>query len=394
MLRAEQLCRHLGYVMHSPVRLYDADGNLLSREASEEDPLLCDPAFAAKMLALRREDLPALHVELDGVLYAVIPAEEGRTILLGPTSYRRGTVRSSRAVARAHGLQHPEAYHITYVPLDILLEFILLLFHSVSDAALSREDLALQCEQLSDYSDDIVSRTYSIVYQLRENDASHNSYAQEVKEQKAVREGDIDALRQSWLELDEGQIGRLGKDDVTHYRNLAVVVITLASRSAMEGGVLPEVAYSLADAYTMQVGELTDPLEITKLFRSAEIRFAELVRDNSMANVQNRHVLRCKELIHDRLHQRIGVEELAEELGLSRSYLSHIFLQEEGVKLSTYILKEKIRASEYLLMDPQLSLEQIAATFGFASQSHYGQVFKKFKGVTPGIYRQTHQSRK
>ena len=70
-------------------------------------------------------------------------------------------------------------------------------------------------------------------------------------------------------------------------------------------------------------------------------------------------------------------------------------LREEGASFSSsYILRAKIRASEYLMMMPELSLEQIAATLGFSSQSHFGQVFKRFNGITPGVYREQHQRQK
>ena len=395
MLDATQLCKHLGYVLHTPVRLYSRDGELRAGESEgQEDPLVCDPGFAARLLAMRRADTPVLHYEFQSALYAVIPSGSGASFVLGPVCYARGTDEVSLAVAKAHRLRHPDIYRVTYVPLDIVLEHILILFHSASDIRMSRDDLAIQSPGTANFLREVGERAYSIVYHLRENESSHNSYAQEVREQKAIREGDLDALRRSWSELQEGQIGRLGKDEITHYRNLGIVVVTLACRSAMEGGVLPEIAYSLADSYTVKIGELTDPIEITKLFRGAEVQYAELVRDASSHAEQSRHVLRCKEIIHDRLHQRIRVEDLAAELGLTRGYLSQIFLKEEEIKLSAYIIREKIRASEYLLMRSKESIEQIAATFAFASQSHYGQAFKKQNGMTPGAFREKYQSRK
>ena len=396
MLSAKQLCSHLCYMLHTQIRLYDADGNCLTSDmvtTDQEDPLLCDPDFASALLAMRRSERPVLHTEEHGAVYAVIPAEQGQTILLGPFCHTRPTTAASQAAARQHHLKHPHAYHITFLPLDYALEAILLLFHSGSDAPLSRDDLAIMMLG-EDYTEEVRSDAYSVIYQLRETDSAHNSYAQELREQKAIREGNLDALKASWAEVQTGQLGRLGKDELTHFRNLAIVVVTLASRSAMEGGVLPEIAYSLADAYTVKISEMRDVAKIGKLFRSAEIHFLELVQKSAGRENRNRYVARCKQLIHDRLHQKISAQELADELGLSRSYLSQLFLQEEGLNLSSYILRAKIRASEYLLMMPELSLEQIAATLGFSSQSHFGQVFKRFNGMTPGAYREQHQSPK
>ena len=394
MLSAKRLCSHLCYMLHTPIRLYDAEGTCLTDDmvtTDQEDPLVCDPDFTAALLTMRRDEYPVLHTEEQGAVYAVIPSEQGQTILLGPFCPVRPTIAASLAAAQQHHLKHPHAYHISFLPLDYALEAILLLFHSGSDAPLSRDDLAIMLLG-EDYTEEMRSDAYSVIYQLRETDSAHNSYAQELREQKAIREGNLDALKQSWAEVQTGQLGRLGKDELTHFRNLAIVVVTLASRSAMEGGVLPEIAYSTADAYTLKISEMQDVAKLAKLMRSAEIHFLELVQKNAGRESQNRHVFRCKQMIHDRLHQKISGQELADELGLSRSYLSHLFVEQEGLNLSSYILRAKVRASEYLLMMPELSLEQIAATLGFSSQSHFGQVFKRFNGITPGTYRTQHQS--
>ena len=394
MLSARQLCSHLCYMLHTPVRLYSADGKCLTSDmvtTDQEDPLICDPDFASALLGMRQSGRPVLHSEEHNVVFAVIPAEAAQTILLGPFCYTRPTKAASSACAKKHHLRHPHVYHITFLPLDFAMEAILLLFHSGSDLPLSREDFAMILQE-EDYTEEIRSDAYSVIYQLRETDSAHNSYAQELREQKAIREGNLEALKASWAEVQTGQLGRLGKDELTHFRNLAIVVVTLASRSAMEGGVLPEIAYSLADAYTVKISEMRDVAKIGKLFRSAEIHFLELVQESAGRENRNCYVARCKQLIHDRLHQKISAQELADEIGLSRSYLSQLFLQEEGLNLSSYILRAKVRASEYLLMMPELSLEQIAATLGFSSQSHFGQVFRRFNGMTPGAYRKQHQS--
>ena len=132
-------------------------------------------------------------------------------------------------------------------------------------------------------------------------------------------------------------------------------------------------------------------MELTNLYRTAEIQFTKLVSEAKSHSAQNRYVRKAREMVHDRLHQPLQVAEIADELGISRTYLSHIFLEEEGMKLSSYITKEKVRAAQYHLTGTEESLDQIASTFGFASQSHFGQAFKKYAGMTPGKYREIYQ---
>ena len=177
MLSAKQLCSHLCYMLHTPVRLFDAAGNCMTNDlvrSDQEDPLVCDPGFAAELLAMRRSEQPILHTEEHDTVYAVIPAEHEQTFLMGPFCYTRPTATASQTVSQKHHLKHPHAYHVSFLPLDYALEAISLLFHSGSEATLSRDDLAIMLLG-EDYTAEVQSEAYSVIYQLRETDSAHNS---------------------------------------------------------------------------------------------------------------------------------------------------------------------------------------------------------------------------
>ena len=97
MLSAQQLCTHLCYMLHTPARLYDAVGNCLTNElvtSDQEDPLVCDPDFAAELLAMRQSAHPVLHTEDHDTVYAVIPTGadvSAGTLLLYPPNCDRLT---------------------------------------------------------------------------------------------------------------------------------------------------------------------------------------------------------------------------------------------------------------------------------------------------------------
>lgn len=389
MISTIHLCQHIRNMLRIPVRIYEKDGTPVDigcADDNQEDPLECDPVFLRELLGSRNEERPVIIYEANFVVYAVIPANGERTVVTGPACYVSDTKEESKTVALLHSLKDPDNYIINHVSMEMMAEAAVLIFHSHSDAELSGHRLILD-SRLTDHTEEIKADADSIIFRNREEQTSHNSYAQEVREQKAVREGNIEALRQSWDEVQIGLVGRQGKDEVTHYRNLAIVLTTLSSRSAIEGGVLPEIAYSLADSFAMRINEMNDPVEIGKMMRSMELHYTELVREAREGGNENPYICRCKEMIHDRLHERVYEEELADELGITKSYLSQLFLKEEGMHLTEFILREKVKASEYLLIHSDLSLGRVAASFGFSSQSHYGHVFKKYNGTTPGKYR-------
>ena len=47
-----------------------------------------------------------------------------------------------------------------------------------------------------------------------------------------------------------GKVGTLAADPLRHEKNMAIVLVVLGCRSAIAGGLLPEVAFSMSDAST------------------------------------------------------------------------------------------------------------------------------------------------
>ena len=56
--------------------------------------------------------------------------------------------------------------------------------------------------------------------------------------------------------------------------------ITLASRAAIQGGVHPELAFSLCDAYIMKIEQLKDLMDTQAVVEGAQTRFAMMVPFN------------------------------------------------------------------------------------------------------------------
>lgn len=75
---------------------------------------------------------------------------------------------------------------------------------------------------------------------------------------------------------------------------------------------------------------------------------------------------------------------------LSKTTLYKLSNTHYGVPLSEYINMKKVDASLKTLLTSDLSIEEIALKFGFATSSYYGKVFKKFKGMSPSAYKKKH----
>lgn len=101
-------------------------------------------------------------------------------------------------------------------------------------------------------------------------------------------------------------------------------------------------------------------------------------------------VRRIQNFIDAHLADDLTVSKLALLVGLSPHYFSCVFKNTFGVTPHRYVLRQRIRKSRNLLANRRISILEVAMTLGFASQSHFTDVFRKATGTTPGRYRQQH----
>lgn len=89
--------------------------------------------------------------------------------------------------------------------------------------------------------------------------------------------------------------------------------------------------------------------------------------------------------------QKITLDEIAESLNLSRSYVSHIFKEMTGFTVMKYLMAIRLTQVKYLLeMEPDKALKNIAYEFGFESVFYFSRFFRSKVGMTAKEYRRSH----
>ena len=93
----------------------------------------------------------------------------------------------------------------------------------------------------------------------------HNTYSQEQQLLRMVRKGDTTSLRQWIASAPAIRGGTLAADQLRQVKNTFVVTATLVSRSAIQGGLSTEDAFSLSDAYIQKCELLNNLDRLTNL---------------------------------------------------------------------------------------------------------------------------------
>jgi AraC-like DNA-binding protein len=94
---------------------------------------------------------------------------------------------------------------------------------------------------------------------------------------------------------------------------------------------------------------------------------------------------RIRQVLHDRVAEDVTLEELAQELSLSRAYVVHAFQRAFRVSPYEYLMHLRVERARLLLQSGWRPTE-VAHACCFCDQSHLNRWFRKAIGMTPAQY--------
>ncbi|MFD2670384.1 AraC family transcriptional regulator [Marinicrinis sediminis] len=85
----------------------------------------------------------------------------------------------------------------------------------------------------------------------------------------------------------------------------------------------------------------------------------------------------------------VSIEQMAEDLGYHRAYLSRVFKKETGLTPVSFLQKVRVDKGRQLLRERRdLTIEQVAYSVGFEDPLYFSRQFKKHFGLSPTHYQQ------
>ena len=238
-------------------------------------------------------------------------------------------------------------------------------------------------------ADELIPNSLKHIAKEVKLNAPHNQYRYELAILDAVAEGDLDKVKRAFQVPKQGKFGVLGPTPLRSMQNHVHNLNSLVSRTAIKAGILPENAYALSDKFFMAAEACTTVEQCIELRTVCACAFAAMIKE-----YRAQHLKALPNLVHNAtllisrsLYEKCTVASLAQKLQVSPDHLERVFKQAMGLKLSTYIYQEKIKASQELLRDTTESISDIAKVLGFKAASHFARCFKYFTGLTPSEFR-------
>ena len=87
------------------------------------------------------------------------------------------------------------------------------------------------------------------------------------------------------------------------------------------------------------------------------------------------------------------MSQLADYIGINRSYFTAIFKKLVGVSPQEYLLSYRMEESMKLLTECDLPIKTIAASVGYDNPLTFSKIFKNRFGCSPQNYRKEHKGK-
>lgn len=360
----------------------------LSESGSLENPFICDGSLFE---AISAGSSGSLYIcpekKISEIYYGIIRASGSAVCVFGPVSRVPLSSEQIHEYIRFHKMKDFFNFPIPCVPIQKAVSLLSLLSLTILGKSQKPEipifDLK-PCPPVNDYeiTRHLLSNTNNgimrVPYQLQQQFGEY------------VKNADWEGLNRLSQNQSIFSISEMSHLPIKQAEYTAVLAISFIRQSAISGGLEPVTAYSKSDLYMQKVSSANT---VEGYFSILDTALKDYI--NSLKLVQQQksnsfYIQKCKQYIKTHLTQPIGLLDVAEYVGLTPTYTSKLFSKCEHMTFKQYLLKERIQTATYMLKYSEDSIGLISNYLCFCSQSHFSEVFKKYTGLSPSLYRENH----
>ena len=125
---------------------------------------------------------------------------------------------------------------------------------------------------------------------------------------------------------------------------------------------------------------------------------ATLIEDNEKFNTKTMpehtypgtvYVKHAMEYIKHHYREKIKINELAEYIGINRSYLTNMFKKTIGCSPQEYLVEFRMEKAKNLLKNTDMPINAVAEAVGYPDQLAFSKMFRLYTKMSPKAFRQT-----
>ena len=142
----------------------------------------------------------------------------------------------------------------------------------------------------------------------------------------------------------------------------------------------------ILDIFSAQGNTYSDKVRMIGL---SYVFLAEIIRVSKIqqGDIGDNYAEKAKEFIDLNYPQSISVELIASQLNISRSHLYRIFTNKFEISPNKYINMVRMEKACFLVQNSALTMNEISKSVGLENYFYFSNVFKKFTGHCPTMYK-------
>ena len=182
-----------------------------------------------------------------------------------------------------------------------------------------------------------------------------------------------------------------GRDRPELLKSLILELVVMMSRAAVESGGDPVALLGRNYESVTRLAAAGNEEEMCHWLTDLLERVMDAIQDQH-ANSSSARLEQVMHYMEQHAKEPLTRDQAAEAAGMSPSSLSHLLKEKLGRTFTDLLAGYRIDKACDLLLQTDLSLIEIAAHCGFCDQSYFTKVFRKYRGVTPRVFRRMRQA--
>ena len=94
-----------------------------------------------------------------------------------------------------------------------------------------------------------------------------------------------------------------------------------------------------------------------------------------------------KRYIDEHYMEKITLDDIAQQIFVSKGHLSHMFRMQTGEPPIRYLIRKRMEVAKQRLIETDDSIQLVAESVGYDSPVYFCQIFTKEVGIAPTLYR-------
>jgi len=368
-----------------PIRCCDTDGVEIFRRgySFEQDPFRSPNQ--ALLDRLESSPIPILEYEEELFVYGALKDAAGRLVVFGPVTTAKLSNDRVRLFTKNRGIDE-DGFFMVSKSLNEISSALAMVFYHLTGKTITEHDIiagsanaAVRTVDISDYVKYIVENS--------DVDIGRLTYSDELRYVHNVINGTPEKISDLAYKYVPDRAGNIANSPLKKMEYMICTAICLISRAAIREGLDSMLAYAISDLYLQRLEQCRTEGDMYKVNSEMQQAYAELIRKAKEVRSKSTHVERCKVYIANNLTRPFTLDDIADEVGINKSYLSRKFTEEMDMGIKHYTMLKRVEAAANVLKFSDIDIIKISEALCFSSQSHFGKVFKQFMSVTPQSYR-------